>query len=173
MNFLELARQRFSVRKFAQRPVEEENIQLILQAAQLAPSGKNQQSARILILDEKEALEKLKGCTPCHYHAPLAFLICYDSTVGYTREVDGESSGPVDAAIAGTHMMLEAFDIGLGSTWAMGFNPGKMREAYAIPERIIPVSLLVCGYPAENVVPDKRHTQYQPLEVLCRRNSFE
>lgn len=172
MCFLDLISDRYSVRKYRRMPVEQEKIDLILRAAQLAPTAKNAQSERILIIHQESALEKLRNCTVCHYHAPLAFLICYDRTVCFRREYDGKLSGEIDASISGTHMMLQAFELGLGSVWVMNFDPIKMREEFHIPEQIEPVALLVCGYPAEGVTPSSRHMAYQPLETLCIYNDF-
>lgn len=172
MQFDKLAQLRYSVRKFDPRPVEDKKIQAILQAAQVAPSAKNKQSWRVLVLNDKAALERLKECTPCHYHAPLAFLVCYDSTDTYIRESDGRSSGVIDAAIAGTHMMLEACDIGIGSTWVMNFDVDALREIYHIPTQIEPVALLVCGYPHTNVTINSRHKEYKSLDNLCVYNDY-
>lgn len=172
MSFLELASGRYSVRKFRPERVEADKVSAILEAARLAPTAKNLQPERILVIDGEAALEKLKGCTPCHYHAPLAFLICYDSDVCYKRELDGKGSGEIDASIAGTHMMLQAASIGLGSTWVMNFDPEKMREAFHIPDAIKPVALLVCGYPAEDSRPSARHSLSVELHTLCCYNDF-
>lgn len=172
MSFLDLARERYSVRKFEQKPVEIEVIGEILEAARVAPTAKNAQPERILVIHRMEALERLKGCTPCHYHAPLAFLICYDCERCYKRELDGQSSGEIDATIVGTHMMLQAASIGLGSTWVMNFDPEKMRAEFHIPEWIKPAALLVCGYPSADSRPSSRHLQSVGLEEICRFDDF-
>lgn len=166
MNFLELAKQRHAVRRFQPKQVEQEKIDQILVAAQVAPTAHNFQSERILILNSEEMLEKLKKCTPCHYNAPLAFLIGYDRNVCWKRENDGKASGEIDASIVGTHMMLEAYDIGIGSCWVMNFDSTKIREEFHVPEEIEIVALLVCGYEGDNPVISKRHTTYQSLESL-------
>lgn len=173
MHFDKLAQLRYSVRKFDQRPVEDKKIQTILKAAQAAPSARNNQSWKLLIIKDKFSLEVLKSCTPCHYNAPLAFLVCYNEDECYVREYDGKKSGEIDAAIAATHMMLQACEIGVGSTWVMNFDPDKLREAYNIPDNIIPVALLVCGYPHKDVTINPRHRQSKELNELCVYNSFK
>ena len=109
MQFEKLAQLRYSVRKFDPRPVDTKKVQTILRAAQVAPSGKNKQGWRVLVLNERSALEKPKDCTVCHYHAPLAFVICADPTNCYVREADGASVAEIDAAIAATHWKNFAF----------------------------------------------------------------
>ena len=66
MDFLELAKERYSVRKFSDKKVEREKLDAILEAGRCAPTAVNYQPQRVLVLESPEALEKLKGCTPYH-----------------------------------------------------------------------------------------------------------
>lgn len=88
MDFLELAKERYSVRKFSDKKVEREKLDAILEAGRCAPTAVNYQPQRILVLESPEALEKLKGCTPYHFHAPLALLVCYDREASWKRSHD-------------------------------------------------------------------------------------
>jgi nitroreductase len=173
MDFLELAKTRFSVRKFKNQPVEEEKLKLILQAGHVAPTAANKQPQRILIIQSGEALEKLKQCTGSHFNAPLALLVCYDKDTTWVRvRFDQKNSGDVDASIVTTHMMLEAANIGIGSTWVMHFDPEKIRESFHIPQNIEPVALLVMGYAAEDAVPSERHFQKVEQGAVLIYNDF-
>ena len=172
MDFLKLAAERYSVRSFNGKPLEKEVIDKILEAARIAPTGCNYQPQRILVINTEEALAKLKDCTRCHFDAPCAMLICYNKDECWTRPYDGSRSGIVDASIVTTHMMLQAWELGVGSTWVMHFNPFKMREEFAVPENVEPVALLVMGYPADNAVPNERHTVYRPDEETVFYNRF-
>ena len=172
MDFLKLAADRYSVRKFQNKPLEKEVIDKILKAAHLAPTGCNYQPQRILVLNSDEALEKLRGCTKCHFNAPSAMLICYNKDESWKRPYDGALSAPVDAAIVTTHMMLEAHSIGVGSCWVMHFDPFAMRETFNIPENIEPVALLVMGYPAEDSKPLDLHSKFRPMEDVIVYNEF-
>lgn len=172
MTFLELAEKRYSVRQFSNKPVEKEKIDLILEAARLAPTATNGQCQRILVIENPEAVDKLKNCTPCHYNAPVIFLICYDEQKEWTRELDGVKSGVVDASIAATHMMLEAADIGLGSTWVMVFNADALKNAFNIPKGIVPVALLPVGYPAPDSKPAPMHFSRKPVNETVKFNQF-
>lgn len=169
MDFLKLAEERYSVRKFDTRKIEDEVIDKILRAGQVAPTACNNQPQRILVIKSEEALEKLKGCTRCHFDAPAAMLVCYNHDECWTRKYDGEQSGWVDASIVTTHMMLEAASLGVGTTWVMHFNPVAMREAFNIPENIVPVALLPMGYPAEDAEPLNLHSVNKALSetVVC------
>lgn len=173
MAFLEMAKNRYSVRRFdSARQVEQEKIDKILMAAQKAPSAHNFQSERILVLRSEEAIKKLPNCTPCHYNAPLAFIVGYDDTVCWRREADGEPAGQIDAVIAATHMMFEAYEEGIGCCWVMGFDKEALRSNYHIPASIKPVAILVCGYPREDVRPSSRHGVRQELETLVTYNDY-
>ena len=128
MDFLELAAKRYSVRKFKEEKVRQEDLDKILKAGMLAPTAHNDQPQRILVINSDEALEKLKKCTACHFNAPTALLICSDKDACWTRKYDGKKSYDIDAAIVTTHMMLEAENIGVGTTWVMHFRPQVVRE---------------------------------------------
>ena len=112
MDFLNLAAQRYSVRKFTDKPVGREVLDQILKAGYLAPTACNLQPQRILVINQQESLEKLRRCTPCHFDAPAALLVCYEKDACWKRKYDGKDSGDIDASIVTTHMMLEAQELG-------------------------------------------------------------
>lgn len=158
MDFLELAKERYSCRRFSTKEVEKEKLKKILEAAKLAPTAENIQPQRILVLTQKEQLEKLNGCTQYGWHAPVMMIVFYDKSVSYKRdEYDGKEFGDIDISIAATHMMLEIQNLGLGTTWIASFDPKKLVEIYEVPENLIPVAILPIGYPAENAKPSKLH----------------
>ena len=67
MDFIKLAEERFSVRKFSDRQVEQDKLDLILKAGQIAPTACNIQPQRIYVLQSQEALEKLQKCKMSHF----------------------------------------------------------------------------------------------------------
>ena len=166
MTFSELAAARYSVRKFDVRPVEQEKLDKILHAGHIAPTAKNQQPQKVFVIRSKEALEKLGDCTQCIYGAGTVLLICSDVNESWKRPFDGKDSGDVDTSIVLTHMMLEAWELGIGSVWVMFFDPDKLREAFDLPENLIPVSLLPIGYAAADAAPSPRHTECKPEAEL-------
>ncbi len=172
MDFLTLAEKRYSVRKFTDKPLEKEALDQILKAGHLAPTGCNYQPQRILVLNTKDSLAKLKNCTKCHFDAPAALLVCYNKNECWTRKYDGKTSGVADACIVTTHMMLQAADVGVGSTWVMHFDPFAMRETFRIPEEIEPVALLVLGYPAPDAEPLHLHGESRPTEETVIWDTF-
>ena len=168
MNFDTLTAARYSVRKFSEKLVEPELLDRILAVAQNAPTAANKQPQRILVIDSEESLKKLDACTPCRFGAPLVLLICYDKEKAWVRPFDKKNYGEIDASIVTTQMMLQIADLGLGSTWVMYFDPLKVREAFAIPEKLVPVALLVAGYPADT----NKHTERYSIETTVYRGDF-
>ncbi len=172
MEFEKLITERYSVRKFKNEHLGKEVIDSILKAGHLAPTGCNFQPQRILVLNTDEALEKLKSCTACHFDAPTAMLVCYNKDESWTRKYDGALSAPVDAVIVATHMMLQAYSLGVGSCWVMHFDPFAMKESFNIPENIEPAALLVMGYPHPDAKPIEMHSKFRPLDEVVFYDSF-
>lgn len=172
MEFEKLISDRYSVRKFRDERLSAEDVEKILKAGHLAPTGCNYQPQRILVLNSEESIEKLRGCTKCHFGAPTAMLVCYNSDETWKRPYDGALSAPVDGAIVATHMMLEAHNIGAGCCWVMHFDPDEMRNTFEIPENIIPVALLVMGYPAPDSEPIELHSKFRPMDEVILYDRF-
>ncbi|MBQ7372216.1 MAG: nitroreductase family protein [Blautia sp.] len=166
MSFLELASERYSVRSFSDRPVEQEKIDRILKAAQLAPTAVNYQPQMIYVLKSDEAMAKINRLCRCIYGAPMVFLICSDeSRTWKSRTERGYSSGEMDCSIVCTHMMLEAWEQGIGSVWVRLFDVEAVAKAFGLPSHIRPICLLPAGYAAEDCVPYAPwHDVYRPIE---------
>jgi len=164
MDFLTLAKERYSLRFFDGRPLSDEDISKILTAAKLAPTAKNQQPQRIFVLKSEQAIAKLNECTKCGFGCKTAFLICYDKNISWKRSYDGADAGFVDTAIVVTHMTLAATDIGAGSTIVMAYNAEKAVSLFDIPENLVPVCFLVAGYPSEDAVQNERHNIRNEIE---------
>ena len=172
MEFEKLIKERYSVRSFLTEHLKKEDIEKILAAGHLAPTGCNFQPQRILVLNTDESTEKLKNCTKCHFNAPTAMLVCCNKDESWVRKYDGALSAPVDAAIVTTHMMLAAHNIGVGACWVMHFDPFAMRETFNIPENFEPVALLVMGYPAPDSTPHTFHETTRPMEDVVSYETF-
>ena len=130
MDFQALAAQRYSLRKYSDRPVEDEKLQLILQAAQSAPTAHNLQPQRIFVLRSAQALEKADACMDSHFHPPVTLAVTYDAQCAWTREGDGKNHGEIDAALCAMQMMLQAAELGLGTTYVGMFSPEKLLASF-------------------------------------------
>lgn len=168
-NFLQLAEERYSVRKFLDKPLRTEDLSRILEAAKLAPTAKNQQPQRILVVQSEEGLAKIDKVTKCRYGAPTVLVICYDKDNVFVNPWDESiNSGDTDAAIVTTHMMLEAWDIGVASCWVQWFKVAETSEEFGLPDDLVPVSLLPLGYPSPDAEPAPRHSQYKDEDEMVQ-----
>lgn len=173
MDFLDLAKSRYSCRSFdVTKEIEQEKINKILEAARLAPTGRNSQSQRILVLTDKEELAKMSECTQYGWGAPLVMLVCYDKNEAWKRGYDGTDGGLIDASIVTTHMMLEASNLGLGTTWVGAFDPQKAREVYSVPDNYEVVAFLPIGYPSAEAHPSRLHDDRKSIDKIAFYNKF-
>ncbi len=163
-DFLELAAGRYSVRRFSDKPVEQDVIDKIMEAGKLAPTAVNSQPQMIYLLQSKEAMEIANRLSPCIYGAPQAFLMCYDDNRVCKR--DEGNYGDIDCSIVLTHMMLEAYNLGVGTCLVGRFNPDESVSELGLPENMHPVLLMPFGYAAEDAVPSPRHSEYRAMEEM-------
>lgn len=166
-DFLQLAKGRFSVRKYKDAPVEEDKLSLILEAAKLAPTACNNQPQKIFVVKSEKMRAALAGVTPCTFSAPVIFVIGYDSALSAKGLIaPGFDFGTIDASITCTHMMLEAAELGLGSCWVGNFSEQKVRAALGIDESICIRALLPVGYAADGTVPFYMHETYRDMSAM-------
>lgn len=164
MDFLELAKTRYTERKYSTKALEEDKLQMILEAGRIAPTAKNIQCQKVYVVQSKDAMDKIRKVTPCHYGAPLAMIICYDKDQEWHNPSDNKvTSGVEDASIVATHMMMEAADLDVHTTWVNMFNPTEIAEVFELPKNEVPVLLMMFGYPENGTAPAPLHTDKKPL----------
>ena len=168
MDFEKLSAERYSLRKYSDRPVEPEKLALILEAGRNAPTAHNLQPQRIFVIQSPEALEKADGCMGSHFHPPVILAVACDLEEAWKRETDGKNHGEIDAAIAATQMMLQAADLGLGTTYVGMFDPEKLKAAFPELKDLNITAMLPIGYPAEGAHPARAHGARKPLEELVK-----
>jgi nitroreductase len=172
MSFLELAKKRFSVRKFEAKKVEKEKLLQILEAGRIAPTAANYQPQRIIVVQEEAGLVKLKKAANI-YEAPLSVIICADHNTAWKRSFDGKSTVDIDASIVTDHMMMEATELGLGTVWICNFKPDVLKKEFNMPDHIEPVNILVIGYGAGKIASPERHDKARkPIQETVFYESF-
>jgi nitroreductase len=167
MEFFDVIRARRSIRIFEERPVEEEKIQAILEAANAAPSAGNLQAYEIYLVQDPAALGRLAGTLPRMVFfsvVPVVLVFCANPERAAVRYAErGRKLYAVqDATIACTHAMLAATALGLGSVWVGAFREQEVSEALGLPGSVVPVAMLPIGYPGEIVEPRSR----RPLQEI-------
>lgn len=171
MAFIDLARERYSERNFAPTPLEPEKLQAILEAGRIAPTARNLQPQRTLVVQSAEGLTKIDRCTRCRFGAPVVLVLTYDMTVA-SHNPDVVDFGIVDTSIAATHMMLQAAELGVHSCWVGLIDPSELRRQFDIPRTHRIISVMPLGYPSEESHPSHMHEESQPLERLVRYETF-
>ena len=164
MEFTQLVKERYSCKKYSDRPVEQEKLDAILEAGRWAPTAKNLQEQHIYVLRSPEALAKMDAATPCRYGAGTVLAVAYDKNNVFTYPGGKRDSGMEDAAIVATHMILAAASVGVDSCWINFFDPEKLAEALDLPENEEILMLMDLGYKAEGAGPLPNHSSRKPLE---------
>lgn len=169
MNFIDLAKKRFSVRAYESKPVPEQDLEMILEAGRLAPSADNRQPLHIIVIQGEDRRRALGVAYPrdWFWKTPVILVVCVDVARGWLR-TDGKNYGDVDGAIALDHMTLCAADLGLGTCWIGAFDPAKVRSILNLPEGIEPLAMTPLGYPAEGV----RAKSRKALNELVHRETW-
>lgn len=164
--FLEMARERWSVRKFTDEQINTEHMKRILEAGRNAPSACNYQPWRVLVMQSEEAIGRVRSVTHWAFNAPTVLLVCANLTESW-KNSDGCDSAEVDAAIFTTLVMMEAWELGVGTTWVRGFDERVMRAAFNVPDSWKIVAMMPMGYPADNARPSNWHFARKPVEETC------
>jgi len=150
MNVVDAIKTRKSVRKYLDKPVEDEKLNVILEAGRLAPSASNRQEWRFVVVRDAQTRRKLAEAASSQSfvgQAPVAIVACAE-TDGHVMRC-GQPCYPIDVAIALDHMSLAATELGLGTCWIGAFNEQKVKEILGIPKEIRVVQLMPLGYPSD------------------------
>ena len=166
---LNCIKNRYSVRKFQDRPIEQGKLNILLEAAQLAPSARNIQPCKFVVIQDEEKRKKLTDiCKGKKFvsQAPVTIAICANNT-DYTMTC-GQTAYTIDAAIAGEHIALQASEMGLGSCWIGAFYHDEMAKLINLPKDYKIVALLPVGYP----VVEKGKRNLKSLDEIVVWDSF-
>lgn len=168
MEFLELAKARYSCRKFSEQPVEEEKLAKILEAANLAPTATNAQNFKIWVVRTPENLQKVRETSNFTFGASTIIVVGGDESV--LRKTDAKDDflnyATVNGCIVATHIILEAADIGLASTWVGLVDRVKLKEFFPEMAAYTIIGIIPVGYPAPDAKPHKWHTTRKGVDAL-------
>jgi len=162
MTLLEVIRKRYSCRAYQEKPIEQEKLDILFEAARLAPSARNEQDWRFVVVTDKETKRQVAETT----NRPDVFekagvIIAACSNSDYVMRC-GQAIGPIDIAIALEHIALQATEIGLATCWIGSFYPEKVRTILGIPDDIAIIELMTVGYPADSPKQPSR----EPIEKM-------
>ena len=158
MDFLTLAKNRYSCRSLTGGRITDENIDKIIEAGMAAPTAVNKFPVKIFVLNGSDAVQNMKSVTSCTFGAETFFVVGYREDEGWVREFDGRRFADIDAGIVATHMMLEIEDLGLGTTWVGWFDAPKLRKIYPDMKDYELVAVFPVGKPSADAAPSPRHS---------------
>lgn len=169
MNFSELVKSRYSVRSFSDKKVEDEKLNIILEAARVAPTACNNQPQKIYVLQSEEAVEKLKKVSKFVFGAKTVLMITTDRNSEWKNPLtDKYHTGEIDCSIVCTHIMLQAWELGIGSCWVGYYNPDLIASSFNLPSNEQVIAILPIGYPAKDAKPANGHYASKPIEEMVK-----
>ena len=167
MTVLEAIKKRYSCRSYLDKTIEREKLEQILEAARLAPSAKNLQDWRFVVVTDKDKKRMLAEAANNQSFLAKAAAIIIACSVCKDAMRCGQPIAPIDVAIALEHMCLQAADLGLATCWIGSFYPDKVRPIVGVPDDVRIIELLAVGYPADSSRPPSR----LPMEkIVCFEN---
>jgi nitroreductase len=161
MSVLEIIRRRRSIRKYKDDPIPEDVLFRVLEAARLAPSGKNLQPWKFIIVRDKLLKKKLAEASIRQYfmaEAPVVIVACGFPDECYSQMGRYMKSWPVDVAIALEHLILQAEEENLGTCWIGAFEEKDVKSILGIPQEVRVLALTPIGYPVEKPPSRRRKT---------------
>ncbi len=166
MNIFDTIANRYSVRSYLDKKVEPEKLRSIFSAVRLAPSARNAQEWRFVVVTDPELREQVAkaGGQPFLKECPVIVAACAETDRRAMK--CGELAYTVDLAIAIDHLTLAATAMGLGTCWIGSFDPVMVQDALDIPKEYPVVALLSLGYPAEQGKPAVEKSRLALNDIL-------
>lgn len=169
MNTLDAILTRRSCRKFTTQPIENEKLHQLLEAAMSGPSCVNAQDWSFVVVTDPEKLAQMadangRPAEPLR-HAAVGILVCGDLDRAFRFAKD---YWVIDGAIAAQNICLAAQELGLGAVW-LGTWPqmdrvDAQKKLFALPETIVPHSIIALGYPEADITAP-RESRYEATRV--------
>lgn len=166
MEFNDVIRKRTATRKFSDRKLSQEDVEKILEAGRLAPTAKNFQPQFIYVVISEEGLKKIDKTTPCRYNAQCCLLVCSDKEIAFHK--DEYSTYEVDATIVATHMILEATNLNIDSTWIEAFDKNEAKNVFDLEDNLEPVCIINLGYKTDDCPENPMHNQRKNLNEVVK-----
>lgn len=166
---------RRSIRKFSDRSVSEDTVEVLLRAAMAAPNTVNNRDWAFVVVRDRDILAKLKenhiGNASMLDSAQLAVVVCGDLSLAYAKYPDFWIQ---DCSAAAENLIIMANALGIGTCWLGTYPVEKIYRAdqatLGLPEELVPMAVIAAGYPAED--PDVRY-RYEPGKVFYNRYTRE
>ena len=151
METFEAIKGRRSVRNYKKEKLPRQDLEKIIEAGIWAPSGSNAQPWQFYVINNDELIKKIMVIAPGIFDLPAAMIVvCRDierasSLVG---ELGRDVTSLMDISMASQNIMLESYDLGIGSCAVRSFGISAMKTLLSLPEHISPELIITLGYPS-------------------------
>ncbi|MCX6258677.1 MAG: nitroreductase family protein [Bacteroidia bacterium] len=165
ISFIDLAKSRYSCRKYLTRAIEKDKIDRVLEAGRIAPSAANYQPWKIYVVENDTNRDKLWNVYKRDWirSAPVLMVICGDHEKSWKRG-DGKDHCDIDIGIITDHITLQATWEGLATCWICNFD----KKLLHLPAHLEPSVILSLGYPADTVNVNRHDSQRKLLsDIVC------
>ena len=175
MNFLEIAKERYSSRKYQNKKIEKEKLLKVLEAGRVAPSAVNFQPWHFIVIQDEGNKQEICKAYKRDWikKAPAIIIACGEAQKAWTRKEDDKNHCDIDIAITIDHMTLQATELGLATCWVCNFEVEKAKEILNLPEGIEPIVMLPIGYPEDSTNPNRHNEKRKPLTEIVHWESFD
>ncbi|MDO5718826.1 MAG: nitroreductase family protein [Tissierellia bacterium] len=168
MEVFEIIKKRRSIRKYKDEKIDKKILEKILEAGRLAPSTRNSQNWKFIMVTEKELLQKVASSMTQDFgrEAQAIIVACGIKDSEYMKSNQPKTA--IDISVATAYMQLVALEENIGSCWIGSFDAEIVREAIGIPSNMCAVTLTTLGYMDEN--PDARPRK--EFDEVCKFNEY-
>lgn len=160
--------ERYSVRNFSSKKVDENTLRQILETVRIAPTALNHQPYVIYVAQTKEGLEKVKKALAPDYGSSTILIVCSDRNSTWENRYNRQENILQDIGIISATALYAAKTKGVDSCYVCNFNPEILKNELKLSDGIYPESLIYLGYPNEDCKPSDRHYQRRDLKEFVR-----
>ena len=148
MEFIDVIKERYSVRGYLDKEVEDEKLEYVLNAATIAPTGVNAQPFKVYVIDTKKYAKELSEIYGAKWFVEAPYVLCVVAVrnEAWTRPWDMKNIADIDATIVMDHIILAATDVGLGTCYIGAFKKYKAHEFLNLDENEEAVLFTPLGY---------------------------
>jgi nitroreductase len=165
MDFSQLIKKRYSCRQYSSKPVAQDLLEKVLEAARLAPTAANKQPFKLFVIPTSTYQSQLTKIYPKDWFVQAPYVICACALPdrGWVRHrFDNQNYSTVDVSIVVDHITLQAADLGLATCWVGAFDPQAARDQLELPDELVPVAFTPLGYPLDS----SKNKERKPLNDL-------
>lgn len=170
MGFLQLIKNRRSIRNFQEKEIPQRVIDKLIEALLWAPSAGNLQSRKFYFVFDKETKKELAIAAleqDFIARAPLIVVGCSDDKIFWRYGQRGKNLYSIcDVACSIENLMLVACAEDLGSCWVGAFNEKGVTEILNLPENLRPIVICPLGYPEKIPEPPPKVSKEKAITII-------